>query len=256
MRGGQQGREDIMVSILEALERLERDGDLTVAERIDLPARTERRLALPAAFTQGRVGAWLKSNHAAGGTLWRHQSLALGAVAENRSVVMATGTASGKSLVFQAAALRVPENDPEARVLVFYPLKALATDQLVSWRKAAKAAGFRSDLIGEIHGSLLPDERATAIMARIVVMTPDVCQAWLMRNVSNPEVRRFLKGLRLLVLDEVHVLEAVFGSNVAFLLRRLQAARNFTQRSRERGPRSRSLQRAPPSRTQRSISKP
>ena len=49
--------------------------------------------------------------------------------AEDRSFVMATGTASGKSLIFQAAALRILDSDPEARVLVFYPLKALATDQ-------------------------------------------------------------------------------------------------------------------------------
>ena len=34
-------------------------------------------------------------------------------------------------------------------------------------------------------------------------MTPDVCQAWLMRNASMPDVRRFLAALRLMVLDEV-----------------------------------------------------
>jgi DEAD/DEAH box helicase domain-containing protein len=102
---------------------------------------------------------------------------------------MATSTASGKSLVFQCAALRLLERDPEARVLVFYPLKALATDQLVSWRKAAEAAGFGSDLVGEITGSVPMDERANVIRtARIVAMTPDVCQAWLMRN-ARPDVR-------------------------------------------------------------------
>jgi DEAD/DEAH box helicase domain-containing protein len=84
---------------------------------------------------------------------------------------------------------------------------------------------------------VLADERLKAIRsARIVAMTPDVCQAWLMRNVSMPDVRRFLAGLRLLVLDEAHVLEAVFGSHVAFLLRRLQAARSLARRAREPAP--------------------
>ena len=147
---------------------------------------------------------------------------------------MATSTASGKSLVFQAAALRILDRDPEARVLVFYPLKALATDQLVSWRRAVMAAGFDSDLVAEITGPVPMDERANAIRtARIVAMTPDVCQAWLMRNAGMPDVRRFLAALRLIVLDEVHVLEAVFGSHVAFLLRRLQAARSLARRARE-----------------------
>ncbi len=41
---------------------------------------------------------------------------------------------------------------------------------------------------------------------------------------------------RLLVLDEVHVLEAVFGNHVAFLLRRLRAARSLARRSREPVP--------------------
>lgn len=50
--------------------------------------------------------------------------------------------------------------------------------------------------------------------ARVVLMTPDVCHAWLMRQVSTRSIRQFLANLRLMVIDEAHVLEAVFGSNV------------------------------------------
>jgi ATP-dependent helicase YprA (DUF1998 family) len=46
-------------------------------------------------------------------------------------MVVATGAASGKSLVFQAAALKALDRNPNAAVLVFYPLKALVDDQLV-----------------------------------------------------------------------------------------------------------------------------
>ena len=226
-----------MQTILESFHGLIRDGDITVVEEIDLPARAERRLPIPDTFGSGKVGAWLRSGPGADGTLWRHQSLALSIAAEGRDVVVATGTASGKSLVFQAAALGLLERDPEARILVFYPQKSLATDQLVSWRKAIKGVGLDPGLVAEIHGSVLSDERMKAIRtARIVVMTPDVCQAWLMRNVSMPIIRRFLDGLRLLVLDEVHVLEAVFGSHVAFLLRRLNVARNLARRPHEQLP--------------------
>ena len=61
--------------------------------------------------------------------------------------------------------------------------------------------------------------------ARVVLMTPDVCQAWLMRTLATQPVNRFLDALTLLVLDEAHVYESVFGSNAAFLIRRLLAAK-------------------------------
>ena len=62
--------------------------------------------------------------------------------------------------------------------------------------------------------------------SRIIVMTPDVCQAWLMPRLAMPAVREFLGRLSALVMDEVHTLEGVFGSSFAFLIRRLLAARN------------------------------
>lgn len=46
-----------------------------------------------------------------------------------------------------------------------------------------------------------------------------------MRNVGNAAVRRFFDRLVLLILDEAHVYESVFGSNVAFLLRRMIGAK-------------------------------
>lgn len=74
-------------------------------------------------------------------------------------------------------------------------------------------------------------ERDTILAAsRILIMTPDICHAWLMRNVGSGPVRRFLNGLCLLVLDEAHIYESVFGSNVAFLLRRLIAAKRKATR--------------------------
>ena len=63
--------------------------------------------------------------------------------------------------------------------------------------------------------------------SRIVIMTPDVCHAWLMSNLASFAVLEFVRSLSTLILDEAHTLEGVFGSNFAFLVRRLMAARNF-----------------------------
>ena len=40
-----------MRTILEALNEMISDGDITIAEAIDLPARAERRLPIPEAFS-------------------------------------------------------------------------------------------------------------------------------------------------------------------------------------------------------------
>ena len=193
----------------------------------------ERTEAIPDTYRAGPIGRWLLSDEALERKLWRHQALALKAFASGRNVVLSTGTASGKSLVFQAAAIRVLQDDDEAKVLVLYPQKALAADQDVSWRRALRMAGIPEDWIASVTGDVpMPDRKAALKRARIIIATPDVCHAWLMRELANRDSKRFLASLDLLIVDEAHVLEAVFGSNAAFLFRRLQATARICRTSR------------------------
>ena len=60
--------------------------------------------------------------------------------------------------------------------------------------------------------------------SRIILATPDVCHAWLLRRVNEPAVRDFLRRLRVIIIDEAHAYESVFGSNSSYLFRRLTAA--------------------------------
>ena len=93
-----------------------------------IPASQERRAPVPAELAQGP--AWEMTREAgAGGQLWLHQAEALGALNRGENVVVATATASGKSLVFQAWSLHGIKASPEPTTLVFYPTKALANDQ-------------------------------------------------------------------------------------------------------------------------------
>ena len=92
----------------------------------------------------------------------------------------------------------------------------------------AKSLGFPEETIGRIDGSVPVKEREWILQnSRIVIMTPDVCHAWLMGNLASFVVQEFVRSLSTLILDEAHTLEGVFGSNFAFLVRRLIAARNF-----------------------------
>jgi DEAD/DEAH box helicase domain-containing protein len=197
----------------------------TVKERIDVPPRPERRRASPDAFAEGPIGAWLSTMMNGATMPWRHQSLALEKIAKSRNVVISTGTASGKSLVFQAAIIReLLEGDGKA--LLLFPQKALGSDQERRMIAAVELAGLDRSLVGTIHGDVSMAERDEVLeRARVVLATPDVIHSWLMRQSSSPVVQAFLRQLKLLVIDEAHVLEGVFGSNAAFLFRRLFAAK-------------------------------
>ena len=224
-----------MADMLKEFGRLIGTDDVSSVDRLDLAARAERSTSIPDAYISGSPGRWLANDEKLRGRVWLHQAKAMTIAAEGRNLVISTGTASGKSLVFQSAAFRLLDADDEAAVVVFYPLKALSNDQLRSWREAAEHAGFGEDGIVKVDGDVLRPSRAKLLdKARVALMTPDVCHAWLLNEISNPAHREFLARTRLVVIDEAHVLEGVFGSNFAYLFRRLCATRHLVQDKRRR----------------------
>jgi DEAD/DEAH box helicase domain-containing protein len=153
--------------------------------------------------------------------IYSHQVQAIQQYLKGEDVCLATSTSSGKSLVFMAAAAHALLNDNQARILVLYPAKALIQDQLARWDSLLSALSMK---VGFIDGSVPMTERIEILMLRrVVLMTPDVAQAWLMSHLNEKAVADFRSNLKLLILDETHVYDGVFGTNMAFFLRRLQA---------------------------------
>jgi DEAD/DEAH box helicase domain-containing protein len=214
-----------MTDVYEAFQNLITDGSLSIVEQVVIPSREVRRAPLPTPFKQGPLAAWLKDRSGGDFMLWNHQSEALTQLDLGSNVVVATGTASGKSLVFQVAAFHELMTGG-GTTIVLYPLKALLSDQAHRWRTMARELSLADDCIAEIHGQIHADTRMDAVKsAKIILATPDAIHAWLMRQVSLPAIRNLLASLRFLVLDEAHSYDSVFGSNVAYLIRRFLAAR-------------------------------
>ena len=147
--------------------------------------------------------------------LWSHQAEAVDLVRQGRSVVVATGTASGKSLAYQLPTAEVTAAGGTA--LWLFPTKALAQDQLTTftaWRMPWVTAGT-------YDGDCSVDERAVVRRhANVVLTNPDMLHHGIL-----PQHRRwssFLQRLELVVVDELHVLRGVFGTHTAQVLRRLQ----------------------------------
>ena len=204
-------------------------GEFTVVESFNVPGQPAQYESIPDVLFESQVGdyleKWAKGLGQPG--LWRHQAQAIKVLGQGDNVVVSTGTASGKSLVFRAIALHKVLRDPSSRVVVFYPLRALVADQLIGWREMIRGLRLDENVVGQIDGSVPFEERDNIIEnAKIIIMTPDVCQAWLMHRMAMPMVKNFVRSLSTIVMDEAHTLEGVFGSNFAFLIRRMIAARN------------------------------
>ena len=140
-----------MTDMLQAFNATLEANDYSIVETVDLSSRPERREALPEGYRSGAAGRWLSKSFPNG--IWSHQAVALNRFDAGANVVIATGTASGKTLVFQSAALSVLDQYPDAAILVFYPLKALVSDQLISWRRALRAADYGEDAVARLASS-------------------------------------------------------------------------------------------------------
>ena len=208
----------VAVLSLNLVEQLLADVGLGVRERAIIPGREATLAPVPDALHTA-VSGLLRRRFPGG--LWRHQATAIDRAMTGESVCVTTQTASGKSLIFMAVAAHRLLTDPSACVLAFYPARALIQDQLTKWRDLLAPLGLT---FGYIDGGV-PVSRRPDILRRnrLLLMTPDVAHAWLLPNAGAPWCQSFLQRLSLLILDEAHVYEGVFGTNFAYLMRRLIA---------------------------------
>jgi DEAD/DEAH box helicase domain-containing protein len=148
---------------------------------------------------------------------WAHQVEAAEAAWQGRHVVIATGTASGKSLAYQLPVLSALTADRKATALYLSPTKALGADQLRSVdaldAPEVRAASYDGD-------TPMAERDWVRAYARWVFTNPDM----LHRGILPAHARwaNFFRRLRFVVVDECHGYRGVFGSHVALLLRRLR----------------------------------
>ncbi len=158
-------------------------------------------------------------------SLYRHQAEAISAARAGRHVVVATPTASGKSLTFHLPVLQALHEDPGACALFLYPTKALSRDQEHALRQLAADAGLNAPAI-VFDGDTPADARRSARESgRIILTNPDMLHSGILPN--HPGWARVLQGLRYVVLDELHTYRGVFGSHMSHVLARLRRLARF-----------------------------
>ncbi len=202
-------------AVLDQLLDLPDVAGAVVAHRV-LPAHPADVVAMPD-FVDERLGTALRARGIDG--LYRHQAEAITALRDGQDILVATPTASGKSLCYHLPVLQAVAEDPAARALYLFPTKALGRDQLVELRDLAGLAGL--PLHADVYDGDTPAPQRSRIRSagQVVVTNPDMLHAAILPH--HTSWFQLFEQLRYVVVDEAHSYRGIFGSHVANVLRRL-----------------------------------
>ena len=154
--------------------------------------------------------------------LYQHQAKALDFIRNGRHTVVATPTASGKTLIYNLPVMEKILANPTSRALYLFPLKALAQDQLQGFNALSQNMGQ-----GKARAAIYDGDTSSWFRKKIRENLPHVIM-------SNPEMlhlsflpyhtkwSEFFSQLSFVVLDEVHTYRGVMGSHMAQVIRRLR----------------------------------
>lgn len=184
-----------------------------------LPARPARHgepaLPLPGALREALRARGIER-------LYTHQVQAIEALRGGLDTVLVTGTASGKSLAYHLPVLERLLAEPGATALYLFPTKALAQDQL---KGLTRLAAGHPDLLRVLGAGVYDGDTQATTRRRlrdtgnVILSNPDMLHQGILPQ--HAKWARFFRGLRFVVVDEMHAYRGIFGSHVANVLRRL-----------------------------------
>jgi len=154
--------------------------------------------------------------------LWSHQVEGLQGVREGKNVLVTTPTASGKSLIFYLPTLELATFGEVGNCLFLFPLKALGQDQKQKFDAFAADAGLAGVARCEVYDGDTPQEIRREIkrdFPRVIVTNPDMLHLGILSHWQS--WAPFLRGLRWIVVDELHAYRGIFGSHFHHVLQRL-----------------------------------
>ena len=154
--------------------------------------------------------------------LYSHQAEAINNLYDGSNVIISTSTSSGKSLIYQIPMLHELEQDSNARGMYIFPTKALAQDQRRSMKELLRfMPGLENVVVDTFDGDTpVADRHVIRDKGRIIFTNPDMLHITILPQ--EDKWRTFLQNLRFVVVDELHVYNGLFGSHVAFIMRRLR----------------------------------
>ena len=199
-----------------------------IAHVENIPAKPAARTPLASKLSDVTLAAFASAGIDIERKLFSHQARAIETVLDEREprkhVIVASGTASGKSVCYNVPTIETLLADPTATALYMFPTKALAQDQLRALRNILSNIPRSEETVFEIgmyDGDVREDARTEVREnARLIITNPDMLHVSMLP--SHKAWARVLSGLRYVVVDEAHAYSGVFGSHVALIIRRLR----------------------------------
>ncbi len=153
--------------------------------------------------------------------LYSHQAEAIDAVRCGENVVVSTPTASGKTLIYNLPVLESCLREPDTRALYLFPLKALEQDQQRKIEELSSTLGV--SVTSAIYDGDTTAYRRRKILAdppNIILTNPDMLHLSVLGYHQKWE--RFFRGLRYVVVDELHTYKGIFGAHFCAVVARLR----------------------------------
>ncbi len=147
-----------------------------------------------------------------------------------KNVVIATPTASGKTLTYNLPVVERLLQDPGGKALYLFPLKALEQDQWKAFQELVKPFQTQFPFKAEIYDGDTSSYRRRKIresVPQVLISNPDMVHLSLLPFHAQWEA--FFRNLRFVVIDQLHTYKGIFGSHLAQVLRR-GARRHFAAR--------------------------
>ncbi len=156
---------------------------------------------------------------------YSHQVEAWQAAKQGRNYVVATPTASGKTLCYNVPVINRILEELESRALYLFPTKALSRDQEEAIKYFAQQAEVDASVFVYDGDTPADSRRAARRGARVLITNPDMLHMGILPH--HASWAEFFAGLSFVVIDELHAYRGVFGSHVSNVVRRLNRISSF-----------------------------
>lgn len=150
--------------------------------------------------------------------LYKHQFEAIKILKQKKNMMITSATSSGKSLIYILGILDEILKNPHSTAILLFPRKALSRDQLEKFHQICEFIGLNKSVIGVYDGDTSRStKKAILYKSNIIITNPYGLHQYLS---WHKQWARIFSNLKYLIIDEVHMYRGVFGSNIAFFLRR------------------------------------
>ncbi|MHA2296392.1 MAG: DEAD/DEAH box helicase [Candidatus Hodarchaeales archaeon] len=163
--------------------------------------------------------------------LYRFQVEALELILEAEDAVITAPTGAGKTEAFLLPIIaryysELQESKEifllkQVKVLVIYPTKALAADQFGKFQQFLKTGGFTVDIF-DGDTSQVKRRKIFASPPTVLITNMDI----LHYNLRKEDFKQLINNIETVIIDEIHVYESVLGTNLMWILERLERVVN------------------------------